>query len=174
MFYMSILLIPFLLMMNLGTPEDKIENLQPEEKYSVGSDIYNGKPIVIVVNTGLRDFKGKSDYEWYCSFILDYNKFGKNGMPTLDESDFVYSYFRKLDAAICGDKSNPNALFVARITYNGHLEIIWQVKNPEIVHKYLGDIIVSKTYPREMDYVIEKDEAWEHADYYLNCIKDKK
>lgn len=93
----------------------------------------------------------------------------------LDESDFVYSYFRKLDAAICGDKSNPNALFVARITYNGHLEILWQVKNPEIVHQYLGDIIVSKTYPREMDYVIEKDEVWKHADYYLNYFfKDKK
>ena len=56
-------------MMNLGTPEDKIENLQPEEQYSVGSDIYNGKPIVIVVNTGLREFKGKSDYEWYCSYF---------------------------------------------------------------------------------------------------------
>ncbi len=69
MFYISVLLIPFLLMMNLGTPEDKIENLQPEEKYSVGSDIYNGKPIVIVVNTGLREFKGKSDYEWYCSYF---------------------------------------------------------------------------------------------------------
>lgn len=66
---MSVLLIPAY--MNLGTPEDKIENLYHEEKYSVGSDIYNGKPIVIVVNTGLRDFKGKPDYEWYCSLILD-------------------------------------------------------------------------------------------------------
>ena len=65
----------------------------------------------------------------------------------------------------CG-QGNPNALFLARITWNGTLEAIWQVNDPEIVHKYLQNIIAEKSYPREMDYRIEYDAKWENVSYY--------
>ena len=87
-------------------------------------------------------------------------------MPTHEESEFVYEYFEKLDSAIRGDVNHPNALFLARITWNGTLEAIWQVNEPEIVHKYLQNIIEEKSYPREMDDRIEYDAKWENVSYY--------
>ena len=91
-------------------------------------------------------------------------------MPTAEESEFVYNYIEELDKNIKGDPGNPNALFLARVTWNGTCEVIWQVKDPEAVHKYLGGIITGKTYPRELDYRIEHDPKWKGVAIY-NKIK---
>ncbi len=88
------------------------------------------------------------------------------------ESDFVLDYIEKIDKDLRGDSKHPNALFVARETKNGFLHAMWQVHNPEIANKYLQDIIISKSYPREMDFVIEKDNKWEHVDWYLGLSKN--
>ena len=91
-----------------------------------------------------------------------------NGMPTTDESNFVYDYIEGLDKIIKSDATQPNALYLARITWNGTYEVIWQVKDPKVVHEYLGSIINTETYPRELDYRIEFDEKWEKVSVYNN------
>ncbi len=68
---------------------------------------------------------------------MDFQDLAQNGMPTREESDIVLDYFEKLGAEIRGDEIHPNALFLARITWNGTFEAIWQVNNPKIVHEYL-------------------------------------
>ena len=88
-------------------------------------------------------------------------------MPTTEESDFVYNYIEELDKKIKGDAKQPNALYLARITWNGTCEVIWQVKDPKAVHEYLGGIITNKTYPRELDYQIEYDGKWKNVVTYL-------
>ena len=77
-------------------------------------------------------------------------------------------------AVIRGDQNHPNALLLARITYHGSYEIIWQINNPDIVHEYLQNIINEKSYPREMDYRIEYDEKWKNVDWYLQDFSKKK
>lgn len=142
----------------------------PEEKFAVVESSADDKPAIIVVNTSLRKFKHKELYGWTCSLVIKYKDTAMNGMPTTDESNFVYDYIEKLDKTIKGDSTQPNAVFLARITWNGTCEVIWQVKDPKIVHEYLGGIINSKTYPRELDYRIELDKKWEKVSVY-NKIK---
>ena len=117
----------------------------PEEKFSVVESVANEKPAIIVVNTSLAKFKHKKLYGWTCSLVIQYKDTAMNGMPTTEESEFVYK---------------------ARITWNGTCEVIWQVKDPKKVHEYLGGIIINKTYPREMDYRIEYDKKWEKVSIY--------
>lgn len=142
----------------------------PEEKFVVVESSADGKPAIIVVNTSLRKFKHKKLYGWTCSLLIKYKDTAMNGMPTTDESNFVYNYIEELDKTIKGDSTQPNAVYLARITWDGTCEVIWQVKDPQIVHEYLGGIINNKTYPRELDYRIEYDKKWEKVSIY-NKIK---
>lgn len=168
----KVLFICLLLMLGfLGRSQTKIGGIVfPEERFAVINSSCDGKPAVIVVNTGLRKFKAKDIFGWYCSLVIEYKDLAENGMPAPEESDFVYRYFEQLDSAIKGDPGHPNAVFLARVTYNGTFEAIWQVNNPEIVHEYLQKIIEEKTYPREMDYRIEYDAKWKNADWYLRDL----
>ena len=140
----------------------------PEEKFVVVESTADDKPAIIVVNTSLRKFKHKKLYGWTCSLVIKFKETAMNGMPTTDESNFVYDYIEGLDKIIKGDATQPNALYLARITWNGTCEVIWQVKDPKVVHEYLGSIINTETYPRELDYRIEFDEKWEKVSVYNN------
>ena len=140
----------------------------PEEKFTVVESSADGKPAVIVVNTSLKKFKHKKLYGWTCSLVIQYKDTVQNGMPTLDESNFVYEYLEELNTVIKGAATQPNALFLARITWNGNCGVIWQVKDPNIVHEYLGGIIKDKKYPRELDYRIERDEKWKKVAMYTD------
>lgn len=139
----------------------------PENRYSLVHSSRDDKPAVIVVNSGIREFEPKDVFGWTCSLIMDFQDLAQNGMPTREESDIVLDYFEKLDADIRGDKIHPNALFLARITWNGTFEAIWQVNNPKIVHEYLQQIIAEKSCPREMQYKIEYHAKWENVEYFL-------
>lgn len=147
----------------------------PEEGFTCGTYIDDDDmPAVVIINSNLRKFKWKKVFGWYCSVIIDFKELGENGMPTHEESDFVLDYIEKIDNDLKGDPKHPNALFIARETKKGFLHAMWQVYNPEIANKYLQDIIISKSYPREMDFVIEKDEKWEHVDWFLTISRRNK
>ena len=119
------------------TQPQMVEVKIPENRYSLVHSSLDNKPAVIVVNSGIREFEPKDVFGWTCSLIIDFQDLAQNGMPTREESDIVLDYFEKLDADIRGDEIQPNALFLARITWNGTFEAIWQVNNPKIVHEYL-------------------------------------
>jgi superfamily II DNA or RNA helicase len=150
--------------------KDNEKVMIPEEQFALATVPSDDRPAVIVANTSLRKFKHKKLYGWTCSLVIKYKETAEKGMPTAEESEFVYNYIEELDKNIKGDPDNPNALFLARVTWNGTCEVIWQVKDPETVHKYLGGIITGKTYPRELDYRIEHDPKWKGVAIY-NKIK---
>lgn len=85
--------------------------------------------------------------------------------------NYVIDYVEKLDKDIKGRTGDPNALFLARIIWNGTCEVIWQIKDPEPVHQYLADIIKSNSYPRELDYRIENDKKWKKMSFYQKLAK---
>lgn len=149
------------------TQSQTVEVIIPENRYSLVHSSLDNKPAVIVVNSGIREFEPKDVFGWTCSLIMDFQDLAQNGMPTREESDIVLDYFEKLDADIRGDEIHPNALFLARITWNGTFEAIWQLHDPKIVHEYLQKIIAEKSCPREMEYRIEYHAKWENVEYYL-------
>ena len=145
--------------------------LIPEEKFAVVESSFEGKPAVIVVNTNLRKFKPKDIFGWSCSLVMNYKDLAENGMPTSEESEFVYQYLEGLSKQIIDDPIHPNALYLARVTWNGTCEVIWQVNNPEPVNALLKGIIESESYPREFDYRIEYDAKWSNVSWYLQKFK---
>jgi hypothetical protein len=143
----------------------------PKEKFAVVTTEVDSLPAVIVVNTNLRKFKAKDVFGWSCSLVMKYERLAENGMPTPEESDFVYEYLEELSEQIIGDPSHPNALYLARITWRGTCEVIWQVNNPEPVDKLLRGIIESQSYLREFDYQMEYDATWDNVSVYTQKFK---
>ena len=146
----------------------------PKEEFAVVHLVDDGKPVIIVQNTSLRRFKAKDVFGWSCSLIMSYKETIENGLPTSEESELVYNYLEDLSKQIVGDTSYPNALYLARITWNGTCEVIWQINNPEPVDMLLKGIIESKSYPRDFDYKMEYDAKWKNVSLYTKKIKIKK
>jgi len=77
-----------------------------------------------------------------------------------------------LDAIFKGDDPDkPNALFLARITWNKTRELIYRVYEPEPCHQYLTRMINEKTSPRAFDYRIDNDPEGKLAEWHLNATK---
>lgn len=142
--------------------------LIPDEHYSVLNFRQEDLPGVAVVNSALRDFEPKEVFAWHLSIMIDLTDLVDNGMPSKNEVEIIDNYGDFLDDKIKGeDKEKPNALFLARITWNGTRELIWRVYDPEIADKFLKDLIADGNQVREFDYRIDHDEEWKLTEWHL-------
>ncbi len=142
----------------------------PEESYSIIEFQQDELPGIGAINTALRNFDPKPVFGWHLSLMLQLDDLVENGMPSRAERDIVDRFGDTLDDAIKGkDIAKPNALFLARITWNATRELIWRVCDPEIANHYLQSIIndVPVVRPRSFDYRIDHDPDWELAQWHL-------
>lgn len=148
--------------------EKEYQVLIPKDEYAVYTfKDKEGMPAVAMVNIGLRGFDKKEVFGWYCSMIVDFEELAENGMPTSEESTLVFDWLEEVHIGLMGDVDHPNALFVGRMSHDGSVHAVWQVNNPKQAHKYLQGLVDSKKYPRQFEFVIEPDEEWKNADFYL-------
>ncbi|KKX46511.1 MULTISPECIES: DUF695 domain-containing protein [Sphingobacterium] len=146
--------------------------LIPDESYSVLNFKQDNFPGVAVVNTALRKFEPKIVFAWHLSIMIDLEDLIDNGMPSKSEVEVIDNYGDYLDNEIKGpDKEKPNALFLARITWNKTRELIWRVYDPEISNRFLQEIITANSSPRQFDYRIDPDNNWELAKWHLTDWK---
>lgn len=142
----------------------------PDERYQIIKFTKEGLPAIGVINQSLREFEPKIVFAWHLSLIIDFEGLADNGMPTRDERDVVDAFGDSLDAAFKGeDRDKPNALFLARITWNKTRQLLFRVYDPEPPHQYLSQMIEAQSHPRQFDYRIENDPDWEFAAWYLNA-----
>ncbi|MCU7550717.1 DUF695 domain-containing protein [Chitinophagaceae bacterium LB-8] len=143
----------------------------PKEKYSIIEFIQDGLPGVGVINLSLRNFEPKEVFAWHLSILIDFDELIENGMPSGAEREVVDPFGEKLDTLIKGaNPEKPNALFLARITWNKTRELIWRVFEPEVANQELQNIIENNSSPRGFDYRMEEDIEWQLAQWHLkNC-----
>jgi hypothetical protein len=123
----------------------------------------------MVVNSGFREFEPKLVFSWHLSVMIQFVDLIDNGMPSTAEREIVDPFGDALDAVFKGDDARkPNALFLARITWNKTRELIYRVFEPEPIHRYLQSIISKKSWAREFGYRIDPDPEWKLARWHLN------
>lgn len=146
--------------------------LIPEEKYQIIEFKQENLPRIGVVNLSLIEFEPKEVFSWHCSIMIDFENFIENGMPTSKDVLNAEIFEDFLSENIKGaDKQKPNALFLARITWNETRELIWRVYDAEIVNEFLKKIIDEKEYSFQFDYRIDDDEEWKLAEWHLQNVK---
>ncbi len=140
----------------------------PTENYQLLDFNHEGLPGVAVVNSALRMFEPKAVFDSHLSLTLQLEDLVDNGMPSKKEQSIIDEYGDFLDSNIKGqNKEKPNALFLARITWNKTRELVWRVYNPEIVDAFLRQIILENSSPRQFEYLLSPDPSWNLAAWYL-------
>jgi hypothetical protein len=153
---------------------EEFKVLIPEENYSILDFNQDELPGVAVINIALRDFEPKEVFSWQLSIMLDFEDLIDNGMPSKAELEIIDPFGDKLDLLIKGDDlDKPNALFLARITWNKTRELIWRVFDPEMANNKLQEIIDTKDYPRQFEYKMEQDDNWELTKWHLKVYEKK-
>lgn len=146
----------------------------PEEEYRLITFRQEGLPGVGVVNAALCEFEPKIVFAWHLSVMILFEDLIENGMPSPAEREIVDPFGNALDAVFKGDDvEKPNALFLARITWNRTRELIYRVHNPEPPHEHLSRMIAAKNHPRPFDYRIDHDPEWSLAQWHLRAAKSE-
>lgn len=139
----------------------------PRENYSLLEFNHEGLPGIAVVNTSLKKFKSKEIFPWHLSLTIDLKDLIENGMPSKKEVAIIDSYGDFLDEKIKGKIEKPNALFMARVTWNKTRELVWRVYDAKTVDDFLKNIVSENTAPREFEYSIQPDENWDLTEWYI-------
>jgi hypothetical protein len=154
------------------TKSKKFRVIIPDEHYQILNFKQDNLPGVAVVNKSLADFEPKEVFSWHCSIMLNCENLIDNGMPSKEEVKILDEFEDFLDDKIKGpNKDKPNALFLARITWNETRELIWRIFDPEITNLFLTELIENNKYPREFDYRIDDDVEWKLTEWHLKRRK---
>ncbi len=154
------------------TEKKEFRVLIPDEEFQIIEFKQENLPAIGVVNLSLVEFEPKEVFSWHCSIMINFENFIGNGMPTREDVLKAEKFEDILSENIKGaNKEKPNALFLARITWNETRELIWRVYNAKIVNEFLEKIIDEKKYPFEFDYRIDDDEEWKLAEWHLQSVK---
>lgn len=142
----------------------------PGERYELVEFRQDSLPGIAVINESLRNFEPKLVFAWHLSLMLQLKSLAEDGMPSKREQQVVDAFGDSLDAAFKGaDRDKPNALFLARITWNATRELIYRVCDPEPPHEFLSRMIDQKSHPRIFDYRIDNDPDWTLAAWHLKA-----
>jgi hypothetical protein len=145
-----------------------VQVLIPEDHFALLEFRQDGLPGIAVVNTALREFPGRDVFAWHLSLMLKLEASLERGMPDQKERDLLDSFEDNLNVRVKGpDAERPNALFLARITWNSTRELIWRVFDAEQANAALEAIIDADTSPRPFDYRMEPDPEWAKAKWHL-------
>lgn len=144
--------------------------LPGEPRYTVANFVIESKHYVGVFNTSIMELSPKEVFGWYLSLIVSFDNIGS--MSDKEATIKMQDFSDKLTENLAADPDHPNALFLGRVTGDGHTQMMWYVNNPEQAHNYLQRLIDSRKYPFEFDYEMSLDKEWKEAHYWLDPIDD--
>ena len=128
----------------------------------------NDLPGIAMVNASLKQAGLHPIFRWHLSLVIEFADLIENGMPSRAERDIVEPFCDELEAIICGDKKKPDALFLARITWDATRELIWRVYDPEPANAILQNYMDRGLHSRHMNYKMEDDPKWALAQWHLH------
>ena len=143
----------------------------PEESLSIVTYEIDSLPAVAVIDAALTDFEYKKSFEWHCSLIIECKELVENGMPSPAEMEVLNAFEDELSKGLAGEGELPNALFFARITHNGTRQLIWKVSNPKQAYDYLASVMKEDQYPRNFEFVIERDIDWKMTENLSEMVR---
>ncbi|MBT8401199.1 MAG: DUF695 domain-containing protein [Rhodothermia bacterium] len=139
----------------------------PEERFQVVEFRQDDLPGIAVVNSALADFSAQEVFRWHLSIMIRFADLIEDGMPSQAERDLVDPYADLLDTRLKSSPEKPNALFLARITWNGTRELTYRVYGPEAANGILQEAIASQDSPRPFDFRMDDDPGWKLANWHL-------
>ena len=138
----------------------------PEPQYTLFDVKREGKVEIVVVNEALLAFRHLDVFPWHLRITIDAKDVVDNGMPSPAESKVLDRLGDKLEASVLAGRNEngaQNAIFVARSTWDGVRELMYQVHDPEVADAALQSHLKRKRPVREWGYRMTRDPEWKDA-----------
>lgn len=141
--------------------------MPPTPHYTLISTSLDGDPAIVVVNSALRMFRERQAYCWHLRIRIDCEHVRDDGLPTDEELPRLEAEEDRIMAGVVCD----NAMFLARITWRGHRDLLFRVRDPGETDRMLQHLIARDTQSREWDYRMEEDPEWALARPELDLLE---
>ncbi len=130
-----------------------------DKKFSVYKAQKDGKPALITINETYDDFVNKENLPWCAIVSISLSNPDPSGWPAPAEQEALDFFEDEIELRI---NEVSDIYFVARTTWNGKREIYFYIDHPEEVGAVLSNLFAIQNVFKSKEYVIEKDEEWEH------------
>ena len=153
--------------------EETVSFKAPEPRLTLFDATRDDLPEVVLVNEALLSFRHTEVFPWHLALEIDYIETADNEMPTPEESERLNEIGDQIETIVLGGRNEfgaPNALFLARSTWNRIRELVFRVHDPEIAHAALQELLTSEQWKREWEYKMSHDPEWSEAGFWFQLF----
>jgi hypothetical protein len=146
----------------------------PKDHYTLLDATRDGLPEVIVANEALLNFPHIEVFPWHLRVRLYAEDLAENGMPTRKESLVLFEVGDRIEEVVLSGKTSagaPNALFLARSTWNEARELHFYVHDPEVAHAALQALLENEHHKRAWDYEMNRDPEWQEGAWIFHLFE---
>ena len=153
-----------------GEPEPRRVEL-PEPDLVEGRGEREDLPLAVVVDRALANVPSGA-FDWLLAITIVLDETDEQALPTAAEREVVDGFAERLSEALLDleDEDDPgpvNALFLARVDWNGTRELAFRVHDPEVADDLLAFVVESGDYPRPFAFRLDEDQDGSRAREYL-------
>jgi Family of unknown function (DUF695) len=132
--------------------------------FSVIQGEVDGRPLVAMIDMGLRELPDKQGLSFFLSLSSSLINPTSDGLPTRSDTDSLNTWEQVIEERL---RSAGKFVFVGRVTWNGHRELLYYVGNQQPTVETLKAISdVQSTRP--FAFICERDDEWERVGVWLN------
>ena len=132
--------------------------------FSVIQGEVDGRPLVAMIDMGFRELDDKQGLSFFLSLSTSLINPTSDGLPTRSDTDSLNTWEHAVEERL---RSAGKFVFVGRVTWNGHRELLYYVGNQQPTVETLKTISdVHSTRP--FAFICERDDEWERVGVWLN------
>jgi len=135
--------------------------MSQEGTFSVIHGKVDGLPLVAMIDMGLRELPDKQAVSFFLSLSTSLISPTGEGLPTRSDADNLNAWEEVVETRL---QSATKLVFLGRVTWNGHRELLYYVGNQQSTVEALKSLSGTRPFA----FTCERDEKWAKVDYWLN------
>lgn len=135
-----------------------------EGSFAVFQGQMDGRPLIAMIDTALREYNEKSTVPWFLSLSTPLTNPNPRGWPTPEDANDLNGWEDKVGEEL---SKETNLVFVGRVPWNGHRELLYYISHASSSAKRLQRLI-DEGSTRPFTFRCERDDKWESVSIWLN------
>ena len=132
--------------------------------FSVLQGNVDAHPMFAMIDMGLRDSPERQSLPIFLSISTPLINPTSDGLPTKNDEDSLNSWEDAVEARL---QSAGRFVFVGRVTWNGHRELLYYLATQQPASDNLKTLADARS-TRPFAFASERDEKWTKASFWLN------
>jgi len=124
----------------------------------------DGHPLFAMVDMGMRNSPERQVLPFFLGVSTPLTNPTSDGLPTRSDAENLNAWEDAVEASL---RSAGKFVFVGRVTWNGHRELLYYLKSEHPAIESLKTLLDSHS-TRQFTFGCERDGKWTKADLYLN------